>query len=65
MWKAAESRAVPGGERTREEDKQPSEGGSSVSGTFTDRLCSVQLATRIRGLKVETEVAARERDLEA
>lgn len=47
MWKAAESTAVPGGERTREEDKQPSEGGSSVSGTFTDHLCSVQLATRI------------------
>lgn len=37
---------------------------SSVLGTFTEYLCSNQLATRAQGLKLGRVVMARDKDLE-
>lgn len=58
----AERMALPlGNWRTQEEEAGLARWwDSSISGTFTERLCSTQLATRIRILKLKTEVPARE-----
>lgn len=67
MWKAAGRMAAPLWKQHRRKRSGSSEEmwDSSVSGTFTEHLCSIQLTTRTRGLELRREVKARGKDLEA
>lgn len=56
----AESLALPLGNWRTQEEGLARWWGSSISDTFTEHLCSTQLATRIRIPKLKTEVPVRE-----